>query len=144
MKKLILVPIMLLPWLASAQNYSMEWSAIGGGGATASGGQYSLASTIGQAAAGEPATGGPYEATAGFWEIPGGPELTIQFTALDTIVISWPAPALGCFTLQETASLNASPWEDMTNPVTFADGVDQVTVTLTGKTQYYRLISPCQ
>jgi len=106
----------------------MEWSAIGGGGATASGGQYSVASTIGQAAVGGPATGGPYDANAGFWEVPGGPELTIQFRAPDTIVISWPVPALGCFALQETVSLSASPWEDMVNPVTFADGVDQVTV----------------
>jgi hypothetical protein len=144
MKTLIPVLIMLMPWLASAQSYSIEWSAIGGGGATASGGQYSLASTIGQAAAGGPATGGPYDANAGFWEVPGGPELTIQFTAPGTIVISWPVPALGCFALQETASLSPLLWEDMANPVTFADGVDQVTVTLTGKTQYYRLISPCQ
>jgi hypothetical protein len=144
MKKLIPVTIMLIAWLASAQNYSMDWSAIGGGGATASGGPYSLASTIGQTAVGGPASGGPYEANTGFWEVPGGPELTIRFTAPDTIVISWPATALGCFALQETASLNASQWEDMANPVTFADGVDQVTVTLTGKTQYYRLISPCQ
>jgi hypothetical protein len=114
------------------------------GGATANGGRYSVASTIGQAAAGGPATGGPYDMNAGFLEIPGGPELTIQFTATDTIVLFWPVPALGCFALQETASLSASPWEDLANPVTFAYGVDHVTVTLTGKTQYYRLISPCQ
>jgi hypothetical protein len=144
MKKLIPVSIMLMAWRALAQNYSMDWSAIGGGGATASGGQYSLASTIGQAAAGGPATGGPYDANAGFGEVPGGPELTIQFTVPDTIVISWPAPAMGCFALQEIANLSAPQWEDMAKSVTFADGVDQVTVTLTGKTQYYRLISPCQ
>jgi hypothetical protein len=69
---------MLMPRLASAQNHSMDWSAVGGGGATASSGQYSVASTIGQATVGGPATGGPYDANAGFWEVPGGPELTIH------------------------------------------------------------------
>jgi hypothetical protein len=59
MKTLIPVLMMLMPWLASAQNYSMEWSAIGGVGATANGGQYGLASTIGLAGVGGPATGGP-------------------------------------------------------------------------------------
>lgn len=58
----------LLAASASAQ-YSIKSSVIAGGGGTASGGQYTLSGTIGQAAAFGPplATGGSYGHGAGFW-----------------------------------------------------------------------------
>ncbi len=136
---------LLVPAMAQAQNYSLEWSAISGSAGTGSSGEYSVAATVGQPAAGGTTAKGNYDLAAGFWEVPGGPGLTIQFTAPNTIVISWPVPELGCFVLQEAATLNPpSGWTDVPATVTYANGVDHVTVTLTGQKEYYRLVSPCQ
>jgi len=48
MKKLILLFHLLLPSLGFAQQYSIDWSTIDGGGGTSTGGDYSLSGTIGQ------------------------------------------------------------------------------------------------
>lgn len=136
---------LFIPALSQAQNYSMAWSAVGGSGGTGSSGPYSVASTVGQANAGGPMSAGNYDSTVGFWEVAGGPGLTIRFVAPDTVVISWPVPELGCFALEVTSSLSPpSVWDAVPATVTFANGVDQVTTTLTGRMQYYRLVSPCQ
>jgi len=157
--KTFLVAALLLAGSQSglnAQQYSVGWSAtLGGGGSavtglggggTMTGGQYSLAASIGQVGAGGPTGGGQYILNGGFWEVPGGPDLSIQFTAPDTLTLSWPMPALGCFVLQQTASVDPLliNWVDVPNPVTFANGMDQVVVTVSGSTEFYRLLSPCQ
>jgi hypothetical protein len=46
--------------------YSLDWWTVDGGGATSSGGVYTLGGTIGQPDAGT-ATGGTYTLTGGFW-----------------------------------------------------------------------------
>ena len=55
----------------SGGGYDLSWSTIDGGGATSTGGSYSLSGTIGQADAGpSPAmTGGSYQLTGGFWPV---------------------------------------------------------------------------
>lgn len=50
--------------------YEIKSSVIGGGGGSSSGGTFSIDGTIGQAAAGGPATGSPYSVNSGFW-VPG-------------------------------------------------------------------------
>jgi len=65
------IPFTLALWLsalvAHAQNYSIDWYDIGGGG-TSSGGQYSLSGAIGQPDAGAMAGGG-YSLSGGFLSI---------------------------------------------------------------------------
>ena len=54
---------------ASAQNYSIDWYKIAGGGGTSSNGQFSVSGTIGQHDAGGPMTGGNFSLTGGFWSL---------------------------------------------------------------------------
>jgi len=115
------------------------------------GGQYNLSASIGQVGAGGPGAGGNYVVDSGFWEKPGGPELCYQLNnppgGPPSLTISWGAAALGCFVLQQTSSIDPQlvNWVGVPNAeVSFANGVDSVTVTLTDSTaQYYRLVSPC-
>ncbi len=51
------------------QNYSIDWSTIGGGGGMGASGNYSLHGTIGQYGASEPATAGTYSVVGGFWAV---------------------------------------------------------------------------
>ena len=56
---------------AAADEYSIDWSVIAGGGAMFSeAGEYSLSATIGQALAGEAMIGGEYRVVGGFWSLP--------------------------------------------------------------------------
>jgi uncharacterized repeat protein (TIGR03803 family) len=53
----------------SAQNYSVNWCNVAGGGGTGSNGPYTLSATLGQPEAGGVLTGGSYSLTVGFWSI---------------------------------------------------------------------------
>lgn len=68
---LAFITIVFLAALCEAQsggNYTIEQSVVASGGATsASGGQFALAGTIGQAVAGQQATNAPFSVHAGFW-----------------------------------------------------------------------------
>ena len=50
----------------SAQNYSIDWYKVAGGGGTSTGGVYSLSGMIGQPDASGAMTGGGYSLTGGF------------------------------------------------------------------------------
>ena len=105
-------------WLATAcglaQNYSIDWSTVDGGGGTSTGGVYSVSGTIGQPDAAA-MSGGTYTLHGGFWGLiaaiqpPGAPLLTITHTATNTVILSWPSSATG-FTLQTNISLTAGTW----------------------------------
>src|ERR1017187_3908814 len=67
---------------AFAQNYSVDWYKISGGGGTSTGAVYSVSGTIGQPDASGAMSGGQYSVTGGFWALyavqtPGAPALTI-------------------------------------------------------------------
>ena len=71
MKKSVLFCVLIsaccLP--AWAQQYSIDWYKVAGGGGTSTGGVYSVSGTIGQHDAGGPMTGGNYSLTGGFWAL---------------------------------------------------------------------------
>jgi hypothetical protein len=95
-----------------AQNFSIDWYRIAGGGGTSTSGVYTVSGTIGQHDAGGPMTGGPYSLTGGFWSLvavqtPGAPLLKVSLTATNTVLISWPSPSTG-FTLQQNSSVNSA------------------------------------
>ena len=54
---------------AGVLSYSLDWWTVDGGGGTATGGDYTLSGTVGQADA-NVLTGGEYTLSGGFW--PGG------------------------------------------------------------------------
>jgi hypothetical protein len=53
--------------LASSGGYEIAWFTIDAGGGRSAGGEYTLNGTIGQPEADEPASGGDYTLTGGFW-----------------------------------------------------------------------------
>ena len=86
---------------AYAQNYTLDWWSVDGGGGTCTGGVYTVSGTIGQPDAGA-MSGGNYTLQGGFWGIiaalqtPGAPLLTITVNSqLSTVTVSWPSPADG-------------------------------------------------
>lgn len=114
MKSLILALIILLPNLCLAQQYSISWYKIAGGGGTSTGGTYAVSGTIGQPDANGPMTGGAYSLTDGFWsfiaavQTAGAPKLTITRSG-NSVVISWPYPSTG-WTLQQNSDLTTANW----------------------------------
>src|SRR5215469_4695823 len=89
---------LLLALSTSAQNYSIDWFKVAGGGGTSTGGVYTLSGTIGQHDAGGPMAGGIYSLTGGFWALSsvqaaGAPLLQIVLTTTNTAVVYWPSPS---------------------------------------------------
>src|SRR5256884_2636641 len=88
-----------------AQNYSIDWFTIDGGGGTSTGGVYSVSGTIGQPDAGR-MSGGNYTLDGGFWGIiaavqtPGSPLLRVARTITNTVLVAWPSSVTG-FNLQQ-------------------------------------------
>jgi hypothetical protein len=115
MKMLILnIPVFLMLTLVThAQQYSIDWYKVSGGGGTSSGGVYSVSGTIGQPDASGAMSSGNYSLTGGFWSLnavqtPGAPVLTITYSGNQAIV-SWPSSVTG-WTLQTNNNLATGSW----------------------------------
>ena len=127
---------LLLPPVAWAQTYSIDWFTIDGGGGTSTGGVYSVSGTIGQPDAGS-ASGGSYSLIGGFWSVvlvqqTGLPMLSIA-RAGTNVVISWPT-STDSYALQVSPSLSPASWTDA------ASGTNNpATVPATGQARFYRL-----
>jgi hypothetical protein len=120
MKKLFLLLVLLVPLPGFAQQYSIDWYKVAGGGGTSSGGNYSLSGTIGQPDASGALTGGGYALTGGFWSLfavqtPGAPLLTITYFG-NQAVVSWPVSVTG-YTLQTNNNLAAGTWGNYSGAV---------------------------
>src|SRR2546429_2639259 len=109
MSWMVLVLVAVLAGFAAsrvlAQNYSIDWFTIDGGGGTSTGGVYSVSGTIGQPDAGR-MSGGNYTLDGGFWGIiaavqtPGSPLLRVARTITNTVLVAWPSSVTG-FNLQQ-------------------------------------------
>jgi hypothetical protein len=128
---------------ASAQNYSIDWYKIAGGGGTSAGGNYQLSGTIGQADAGNTMSGGSYSLTGGFWSMiavistPGLPNLVITWISPNSVQVSW--PATGAYTLQSNNNLAGAAWNAFSGTVTTANGTNSVTITPPNGNLFFRL-----
>ncbi len=125
-----------------AQNYSIDWHTIDGGGGTSAGGVYSVSGTIGQHDAGGLLTNGFYSLTGGFWvlptlvQTPDAPTLHLTNTAPGFATIWWTPPTPG-FALQSTDSLSPTNW------VSAPSGTNNpATVPATLPARFYRLSKP--
>ena len=117
MKKILLLGL-LMPAIGFAQQYSINWYKISGGGGTSTGGpmidtNYSVSGTIGQPDASSAMSGGNYSVTGGFWSLfavqtPGAPLLTITYSGNQAIV-SW-SPSVTGWTLQTNSNLSTGAW----------------------------------
>ena len=149
MKAKIILTLLMWPILSLtvwAQDYSIDWHKIAGGGGVSSNGQYAVSGTIGQHDAGGPMTGGNYSLTGGFWALyavqtPGAPLLTITLTITNTAVVSWPYPSTG-WNLQENGDLSATNWVTPSEIVN-NDGTNNfIIVNPPAANRFYRLFKP--
>jgi hypothetical protein len=149
MKKFIKFIILfgwLLPSLALAQSYSIDWYKIAGGGGTSTGLNYSVSGTIGQPDASGAMTGGSYSVTGGFWALisvvqtAGTPNLTITVISPNTVKVSW--PATGTYTLLQNSVVNNANWVASSYTVTTANGTNSITVASPSGNLFFRLANP--
>ena len=143
--KVALLVISLVSVLgARAQNYSIDWFTIDGGGGTSTGGVYSVSGTIGQPDAGH-MSGGNYTIDGGFWGIiaaiqtPGSPLLRVVLSSTNTVVVAWPAPSTG-FSLQQNPTVGTTNWSGVTNSISVVGSENQVIVAPPVGNRFFRLI----
>jgi hypothetical protein len=146
MKNLFLAFCLLLPVFGQAQTFSIDWFTIDGGGGTSTGGVYSVSGTIGQPDAGH-LSGGNFTLDGGFWGIittvqtVGAPNLTIQPTATNTVMISWPSPSTG-FNLQQNNDLTTTTWVTPSESVSDNGTIKLIIVDPPVGNRFYRLSKP--
>ena len=138
-------------WLCStavvAQNYSIDWFTIDGGGGTSTGGVYSISGTIGQPDAGH-MSGGNFTLDGGFWGIiaavqtPGAPPLRVVLSSTNTVIVAWPAASAGFSLQQNPAVNNAAGWLGVTNNPVVVGSENQVIISSPAGNRFYRLKSP--
>ena len=144
---LVLGLVVLTPFAARCQNYSIDWFTIDGGGGTSTGGVYSLSGTIGQPDAGR-MTGASYALDGGFWgfvgavQTGGAPLLSVE--RLGTSVrVFWPLPATG-FVLDQTGALGGPPASWLQVGFPYQTNATHISITVPAPlgNRYYRLRRP--
>jgi hypothetical protein len=134
MKKIILLLSLLIPPGSFAQQYSVGWYKVAGGGG------------IGQPEAGGAMTGGNYSLTGGFWSLisvvqtPGAPSLTITPSG-NSVIVSWPVTA--GYTLQQNNNVAVpAGWAASGYTITTANGTNSITITPPTGNLFFRLANP--
>jgi len=121
MKCIILSCCCLCSTMGFAQQYSIDWHKIAGGGGTSTNSVYTLRGTVGQPDASGPMSGGKFSVTGGFWsfvnlvQTPGAPLLTITYIG-NQAVVSW-SPSASGWTLQTNTDLSTSNWGNYPGPI---------------------------
>ncbi len=143
MRKLVLLFSLLMATSGFAQQYSISWFKVSGGGGTSTNGQYTLSGTIGQPDASVALTGGSYSVTGGFWSLfavqtAGAPRLTIRMTGANSATVSWPSPSSG-FVLQQNGSLTSANWTNFSGTTNDNGVTRSVTIQPVTGNLYFRL-----
>jgi len=145
MKILLIISLLLVAASANAQQYSMDWYKISGGGGTSTGATYQVTGTIGQPDAGGAMSGGSYSLTGGFWSLIAVvqtarlPNLTITHSG-NSVIVSW--PDTGSYTLQQNANLAVpSGWAPTGYQINTANGTNSITITPPTGNLFFRLAS---
>ena len=130
-----------------AQDYSLDWSTVDGGGGTSTGGVYSVSGTIGQPDAGA-MSGGNFTLDGGFWSLiaavqtPGAPLLSILRTTTNTVAVFWPSPSTGWDLQQNTNSVSSLNWSNVTSGIQDDGTTKTLLVNPPAGTRFYRLNKP--
>ena len=146
MKKLFLLIGLLIPSLGFAQQYSIDWYKIAGGGGTSTGATYHVSGTIGQPDASGAMSGGNYSLTGGFWSLisvvqtAGAPNLVIAQSG-NSVIVSW--PNTGNYSLLQNADLAlVSGWVPTIYQINTANGTNSITITSPTGYLFFRLSNP--
>ena len=146
MKRIVLFSCLLLPLAGLAQNYSIGWYKVAGGGGTSSNGQYSVSGTIGQQDASGAMSGGNYSVTGGFWSLiavvqsPGAPTLTITRSG-NSVIVSWLSSTNG-FTVQHNSNLATTNWTAGGYAISTNGSVESITISSPKGNLFFRLANP--
>lgn len=128
-----------------AQQYSIDWYKIAGGGGTSTGGVYSVSGTIGQHDAGTPMTGGNYSLTGGFWALisvvqtAGAPTLFIGHSG-NGVTVYW--QSVSGWNLHQVSDLSASGVWPASGGVTTSNGTNYLNVVSPAGNVFFRLQNP--
>ncbi len=130
-----------------AQNFSIDWWTVDGGGGVSTGGVFTLSGTIGQPDAGK-MTGGNYTLEGGFWGLiaaiqgPGMPPLYVT-NLNNTVTVYWPVPAMDCV-LEQASVLTTLPsgWNQVPFPYQTNASFIYINVTPPVGNKFYRLRRP--
>ena len=148
MKRFILSLALLIPSFGFAQQYSIDWHKISGGGGASTGATYQVTGTIGQPDASGAMTGGNYTLTGGFWshisvvQTAGLPNLTITHSG-NSVTVSWPDTSTDSYTLQQNADLAVpSGWTPSCYAISTNNGTCGITVTSPVGNLFFRLSKP--
>ena len=136
----------LFAWNAAAQNYSIDWYKVAGGGGTSTGATYQVTGSLGQPDASSAMSGGPYSVTGGFWSLlaviqtPGLPNLSIAHSG-SSVIVSWPN-TVTC-TLRTNSNLAPmSGWGAYGGTVNTGSGTNSVTISPPTGKLFFRLSQP--
>jgi hypothetical protein len=133
---------------ALAQNYSVDWFKISGGGGTSTNGQFSLSGTIGQpdATANAALTGGNFSVTGGYWALinvvqtPGAPTLYIS-RSTNSVTVYW-QNVVGWNLIQNgNLATPVASWNASSSP-TLANGTNYLTLVNPAGNLFFRLKNP--
>jgi hypothetical protein len=130
---------------ARAQNYSIDWYKIAGGGGTSTGGTYSVSGTIGQPDASGAMTGGNYSLTGGFWALisvvqtAGAPTLYISHSG-NTVTVYW--QAVSGWSLHQNGNLATPASWSLNSSWTTSNGTNYLNVANPAGNLFFRLQNP--
>jgi hypothetical protein len=130
---------------ALAQNYSIDWYKVSGGGGTSTGGVYSVNGTMGQHDAGGPMTGGNFSLTGGFWALisalqtAGAPILYIS-QSNNAVTVYW--QNVPGWHLQQSADLAVSGSWSASSGVTASNGTNYLNIASPTGNLFFRLSNP--
>jgi len=136
---------LLIPAISLAQQYSIDWYKISGGGGTSTGSIYSVSGTIGQPDASGALSGGNYSVTGGFWSLisvvqtPGAPTLYISYSG-NTVMVYW--QNVSGWSLQQNANLALANGWGASGGVTTSNGTNYLNVLNPPGNLFYRLSHP--
>jgi hypothetical protein len=143
MKKAILLFTVLIPAMGFAQQYSIDWYKIAGGGGTSTNGQYSVSGTIGQPDATlQPMSGGNYSLTGGFWSLisvvqtSGAPTLYISHSG-NTVTVYW--QNVSGWNLYQNNNLSSPSGWSQNSSATFSGGTNYLNLTSPTGNLFFRL-----
>ena len=141
-KRALLAVSLLTPGITLAQQYSVDWYKVSGGGGTSANGQYAVTGTIGQPDAGGTLTSGNYALDGGFWSLisvvqtPGAPMLYIS-QSNHAVTVYW--QNISGWTLQQNNNLNAPAGWSANNNWTTSNGTNYLNITSPSGNMFFRL-----
>ena len=145
LKQIVLLASLILPVSGFAQQYTIDWYKVSGGGGTSSGGNYQLSGTIGQPDASGALTGGNYSVAGGFWSLvsavqtAGAPTLYISHVG-NAVTVYW--QAVSGWSLQQNNSLSVPAGWSASGGVTTSNGTNYLNLSPPTGNLFFRLHNP--